>query len=77
MGAEQLFSVDRIEGEYAVLIDDNDVSRVVPLNAMPCDVCEGKVYRMAGDAYVEDPEAEKARREHIRAMQERLRRKNK
>ena len=71
-----LFCLDRIEGEYAVLIGDNDVSRDVPLNVLPTGAHEGKVYRAVGETYVEDPVAEKARRERVRALQERLRRKN-
>ena len=75
MDVEQLLSLDRIEGEYAVLMDDNDVSRVIPLNALPPGAREGNVYRVMGETYVEDPDAERARRERVRALQDRLRRK--
>lgn len=71
---ETLLSLDRIEGDCAVLIDDNNVSCVVVLSELPAGACEGKMYRKIGETYMEDPYAEQARRHRIQALQNRLRR---
>lgn len=68
------FSLDRIEGEWAVLVDDNGHSVDVLLSALPGGACPGKVYRLANDVYIEDPVEEQARRERIQALQRQLRR---
>ena len=72
-----LFSLDRIEGDQAVLIGDDDTSAVVPLCDLPPMPSAGKMYRKVGGAYVEDPDAEQARRAQIQALQNRLRRRKK
>ena len=74
MGEGKLLSLDRIEGDCAVLIDDDDGSCAVSLSVLPAGACEGKMYRKVGDTYVEDPAAEQARRERVQALQNRLRR---
>lgn len=73
MNAENLFSLDRIEGEAAVLVAEDGTTAAVSLSALPDGAREGKMYRFSGEIYVEDPEAEKERRERIRALQNRLR----
>ena len=74
MTAEVLWSLDRIEESYAVLISDHQQERVVPLELLSDDACEGCLYRQVGDRYVVDVDATKERRERIRRLQERLRR---
>lgn len=69
------FSLDRIEEEWAVLVDDDGNSVDVLLTDLPEGACPGKVYRNEAHTYVEDPAEEKARRERIQALQNRLRRK--
>ena len=73
MNAEKLFSLDRIEGDLAILISDTNTSKVVPLSALPNGAREGKMYRCTNEMYTEDPVAEKERRERIQALQNRLR----
>lgn len=68
------YSLDRIEGEWAVLVDDDGVSVDVLLTELPGEPQRGRVYRRESDAYIEDIAEEHARRERIKAMQERLRR---
>lgn len=68
------FSLDRIEGEWAVLIDDDGQSVDVLLSALPHGARPGKVYREENDAYIEDAAEEQARRERIQALQRKLRR---
>lgn len=74
MSADVLFSLDRIEGEQAVLIADNGEQCVVPICTLPSTPCEGKMYRRVGESFIEDSAAERARREQIRGLQNRLRR---
>lgn len=73
MDERELLSLDRIEGDHAILIDERGASVTVSLSRLPVGACEGKMYRKAMDSYVEDPLAEQARRERIRALQDRLR----
>lgn len=69
------YSLDRIEEEWAVLVDDDGNSVDVLLTDLPEGACPGKVYWKDENTYVEDPAEEKARRERIQALQNRLRRK--
>ena len=68
------FSLDRIEGEWAVLVDDDGRSVDVLLSVLPEGAGPGKVYRQVGADYVEDATEEQVRREKIQALQRRLRR---
>ena len=68
-----LYSLDRIEGELAVLIGDDGTSCTVPLQDLPSAAKEGKMYRKVEGVYVEDVDAELTRREQIRMLQNRLR----
>ena len=77
MSSEILFSLDRIEDEVAVLVDDCGASQMVPLSDLPCGACEGNMYRMVGGQYVEVFAAAEERRERIRTLQKRLRGQNK
>lgn len=72
-----LFSLDRIEGDLAVLIGDSGTSCIVPLSALPPLAETGKMYRKVGETFVEDPAAEQARRAQIQALQNRIRRRKK
>ena len=73
MTENPLFSLDRIEGDVAVLIGEDDTSCTVPLSVLS-SAETGKMYRKVGDTFVEDPDAEQARRARIQALQNRLRR---
>lgn len=68
-----LYSLDRIEGDMAVLIGDDKTSCVVPLVLLP-SAAAGKMYRKVGEVFVEDLDVEQARRAQIQALQNRLRR---
>ena len=67
------FSLDRIEGDLAVLIDDNRCSAMIALSDLPVDAREGMVYRKVGETYMRDPAEEERRREQIRVLHNRLR----
>ena len=68
-----LFSLDRIEGDVAVLIGEDNTSCTVSVSVLPSAEA-GKMYRKVGDVFVEDSDAEEARRARIQALQNRLRR---
>lgn len=47
--SERHWVVDRIEGEVAVLVADDDQERLdVPLDVLPCGVREGTVLKVPG-----------------------------
>lgn len=71
---DKLWSLDRIENTDAVLIGEDNQSRVIPLSALPPGACEGNVYREVGETYVEDADEKQARQERVRALYNRLRR---
>ena len=72
MCADVLYSVDRIEGDKAVLIAEDSSVCVVPLTDLP-NAKAGNLYRKVGDCFVRDTVAEKAKKERIRMMQQRIR----
>lgn len=74
MSENLLFSLDRIEGDLAILIADNGEKCIVPLGVLPSSASEGKMYRKAGESFIEDAAAEQERRARIQALQNRLRR---
>ena len=76
MNTGKLFSLDRIEGDCAVLLDDNDVRCIVALSDLTIGACEGTMYRQVGETFIEDADATRERRERIRALQNRLRQRN-
>lgn len=67
------FSLDRIEDDVAVLIDDTGDGITISLSVLPDGACEGMVYRKVGDVYVRDLAEEEIRRERVRALHNRLR----
>lgn len=73
MAEQTLWSLDRTEGDYAVLVGDDRGCVTVPLSDLPLGAREGKMYRLVGGIYVEDPAAEQVRRKRIQALQNRLR----
>ena len=77
MSSTLLYSLDRIEGDLAVLVEDGGASVVVSIGALPPAPAEGKMYRCVNGQYVEDTDAEQARRASVRALQDKLRRRKK
>ncbi|MBQ8515016.1 MAG: DUF3006 domain-containing protein [Ruminococcus sp.] len=66
------YSIDRIEGEWAVLIaDDTSQSAEIPANMLPAGAGEGSILRWENDTYIYDIEETERRR---RAFFERTRR---
>lgn len=77
MPTEYLYSLDRIEGDVAVLIEDSGTSLEVLVGDLPPVPAEGKMYRQIDGRFVEDVDAEEARRAAVRALQNKLRRRRK
>ena len=70
-----IYSVDRIEGAYAVLVGETEPDLSVLLSDLPECVKEGTVLRLQDGVYVLDVEEQQRRRTRILALQEKLRRK--
>ncbi len=70
-----LYSVDRMEREIAVLVDEDGNSVDVPLSALPTGVRGGDMVRLCDGVYTRDDDAAAARRQKIWDLQNRLRKK--
>ena len=70
-----LYSVDRLEREIAVLVDEDGASVDVPLDALPTGVRGGDMVRLCDGVYTRDDDAAAARRQQILDLQNRLRKK--
>lgn len=68
-----VYSVDRIESELAVLVDDEGNSHTEPLTLLPCGVREGTVLRRTEQGFICDVDEESARRSKALSLQEKLR----
>ena len=69
-----LYSVDRFEGDLAVLVDEDGNSRDVPRHRLPAGAKEGLE---ADGSFTPDEEAAARRRARVLALQNRLRRQEK
>lgn len=67
-----IFSIDRFEGDVAVLCNEEEACITVPCASLPVDATAGDMLRQTAEGYVIDRELTEARREHIRALQQRL-----
>ena len=70
-----VYSIDRIEGDVAVLVDDDGHSIPVSLSALPPSVVCGDVLRMQDGVYILAADETQARRSYALSLQEKLRRK--
>lgn len=68
-----LYSVDRFEGDIAVLIDEDGGRLDVPRDDLPSGVAAGDMVRLQDGAFQPDDEAAAARRARVIALQNRLR----
>ena len=69
-----LYSVDRIEGELAVLIDEEEITVCVRLDKLPNGIKTGEMVRYENGQYVLDADAAQVRRAQILHLQQKLRR---
>lgn len=70
------YSIDRFEDDLAVLCDEEENTRTVPRAALPDGVEPGDMLSETADGFVCDEAATAARREQVRRLQERLRRRS-
>lgn len=68
-----LYSIDRFEGDIAVLIDEQEAAHEVPRSLLPEGVDEGDMFRFKDGHYSLDDDATRARREQILRLQNKLR----
>lgn len=68
----EYFSVDRIEGDSAVLVSDSEKRITVSLNEFPFPLSEGTVVSFKDGVYVHEEEEEKARKNRIFDLQQSL-----
>ncbi len=70
-----LYSVDRFEGDMAVLVDENEQVLCLPRVQLPVECQVGDMLRLCDGVYVPDADAASARRAQILRLQRKLRRK--
>ncbi len=70
-----LYSIDRFEGDIAVLIDENKAAHNISRAELPVDAVAGDMLRFENGRYIPDDDAARARREQILRLQNKLRRK--
>ena len=68
-----LYSVDRFEGEYAVLVGEDKTSHSVLRTRLPDSANEGDMVRLTDGEYRLDDAAAEERRERILRLQKKLR----
>ncbi len=69
------YAIDRFEGESAVLVDDDERTITTARSRLPAGVREGDVLFREGEGYCLDETETTARRERIRRLEEKLRKK--
>lgn len=68
-----LYSIDRFEGDVAVLIDEDGAPINVPRNELPSGISAGDMVRLQDNGYQRADDAAAARRAQVIALQNRLR----
>ena len=74
MRSESTYSVDRIESDLAILVDEEENSYPVPLLELPTDIKVGDMLRWQDDCYCLDERMTQERRSYVLSLQEKLRR---
>ena len=71
MRADSLLCIDRIEGDKAILLDNDGAAYVVPIGDLP-DAKAGNIYRLVDGRYCRDTETEMEQKEMVRRLQQLL-----
>lgn len=74
MRDEGTYSVDRIESDQAILVDEEGYSHPVPLLDLPTDIKAGDMLRWKDNGYHMDERTTQERRSYVLSLQEKLRR---
>lgn len=69
-----IYVIDRFEGAQAVLCDEAETCIVIDRALLPAEVREGDMLRLENGVYTVDEALTAQRRARIRALQQRLRR---
>ena len=69
------YSVDRIEGDVVVLVDDAGHNVLISRSELPDSAGTGSILRLQGENYILDEAETEARRSYVLSLQEKLRRK--
>ncbi len=69
-----LYSLDRFEGDVAVLVGEDETTLSVPCGELPSAAKPGDMLRPIDGVYAIDTDATQARREQILRLQRKLRR---
>lgn len=67
-----IYSIDRIEGEKAVLIADDGTQRIIQVNELPKEAKETDCLYYRNGCYLIDEEETKWRKQKIEELQNRL-----
>ncbi len=67
-----IYSIDRFEGDSAVLCDEEETCVTVPRASLPADVQAGDMLRQTADGYEIDRALTAARRARAQALRQRL-----
>lgn len=68
-----LYSIDRIEGDIAVLVDEEGNSIPMPRATLPTGVRVGAMLRRDGEIFILASDEEEIRRRRVLELQQRLR----
>lgn len=67
-----MLSVDRFEGKYAILIDDDENTVSVLKEALPENIKEGSIVELKNNKYIVCEEETKSRLDRIKNLQKSL-----
>ena len=67
------YSIDRWEGDLAVLCDEDENTRTLPREQLPAEAAVGDMVTETETGFVVDVAATEARRAMVRRLQEKLR----
>ncbi len=70
-----VYSIDRLEGDWAVLVDQQGNTSTVPRQLLPAEAKEGDMLRLEDGHYHVDEALTRQRRQQIRALQQKLKNK--
>ncbi len=62
-----IYSVDRIEGEYIVLVSDDGEARKENRNRFSCEIREGDVFLCENETFIPCVSIAEARKKRVRA----------
>jgi len=74
---KRTYSVDRLEGDKAILVDDDGHNHTVLVSDLPEPVATGDILQWRDGMYYRNQAETDARRVYVSSLQDKLRRRNK